>query len=92
MHTAAESSCAAAWHRQLKGCLCRERTLKGWLVGARALQLVLFHGCYHDASGNWPYDPVHCPECLGLPEEVAHVKQVGWWLTHAGLQRSRASR
>lgn len=36
--------------------------------------LVLFHGCYHDASGNWPYDPVHCPECLGLPEEVAHVK------------------
>ncbi|KAL4447290.1 hypothetical protein ABPG77_007323 [Micractinium sp. CCAP 211/92] len=36
--------------------------------------LVLFHGCYHDASGNWPYDPIHCPECLGLPEEVAHVK------------------
>lgn len=42
-------------------------------------QLVLFHGCYHDASGNWPYDPTHCPECLGLPEEVAHVKQVGTW-------------
>jgi len=34
----------------------------------------MFHGCYHDASGNWPYDPVNCPECLGLPEEVAHVK------------------
>lgn len=43
-------------------------------VPAPAPQLVLFHGCYHDASGNWPYDPVHCPECLGLPEEVAHVK------------------
>lgn len=54
------------------------------------LQLVMFHGCYHDASGSWPYDPNHCPECLGLPEEVAHVKvgaddasravgNVVWW-------------
>ena len=41
------------------------------------MQLVMFHGCYHDASGSWPYDPTNCPECLGLPEEVAHVKQVG---------------
>lgn len=35
----------------------------------------MFHGCYHDASGSWPYDPDGCTECLGLPEEVAHVKQ-----------------
>lgn len=88
------------------------------------VQFVMFHGCYHDASGSWPYDPVsgraqrqlcphsavsswwpafgcpgaaspphaqlahalshlpsadlpqvNCPECLGLPEEVAHTKQ-----------------
>lgn len=47
------------------------------LFPASVPQLVMFHGCYHDASGSWPYDPVHCPECLGLPEEVAHTKQVG---------------
>ena len=35
----------------------------------------MFHGCVHDASGSWPYDPVSCPDCLGLPEEVAHTKQ-----------------
>ncbi|EFN58232.1 hypothetical protein CHLNCDRAFT_57065 [Chlorella variabilis] len=35
--------------------------------------LVMFHGCYHDASGSWPYHPKHCRECLGLPEEaLAH--------------------
>lgn len=44
------------------------------------LQLVMFHGCFHSASGSWPYDPANCPECLGLPEEVAHVKQAGWLL------------
>ena len=38
-------------------------------------QFVMFHGCFHDSSGSWPYDPQNCPECLGLPEEVAHVKQ-----------------
>ncbi|KAI3428005.1 hypothetical protein D9Q98_006391 [Chlorella vulgaris] len=37
--------------------------------------LVWFHGCVHDASAGWPYDPEDCPECLGLPEEVAHTKQ-----------------
>ncbi|KAL4424170.1 hypothetical protein ABPG75_001471 [Micractinium tetrahymenae] len=41
--------------------------------------LVMFHGCNHDASGSWPYDPANCPECLGLPEEVAHVKQALAW-------------
>lgn len=39
------------------------------------MQFVMFHGCYHDASGSWPYDPKNCKECLGLPEEVAHTKQ-----------------
>ena len=24
-------------------------------------QFVMFHGCYHDASGSWPYDPVSAP-------------------------------
>ena len=43
------------------------------------LQVIYFHGCVHSASGGWPYDPVHCPECLGLPEEVAHTKQALAW-------------
>ena len=36
--------------------------------------MVVFHGCHHDASGSWPYDPVNCPECRGLPEELAILK------------------
>lgn len=31
-------------------------------------------GCAHDASDFWPRS-VACPECDGLPEEVAHAKQ-----------------
>ncbi|EFN58162.1 hypothetical protein CHLNCDRAFT_141972 [Chlorella variabilis] len=31
---------------------------------------IWFHGCVHDASAGWPYDPDECPECLGLPEEA----------------------
>ncbi|KAL4422469.1 hypothetical protein ABPG75_008666 [Micractinium tetrahymenae] len=40
---------------------------------------VFFHGCNHVASHSWPYDPASCPECLGLPEEVAHTKQALAW-------------
>ena len=39
------------------------------------LQLVMFHGCQRDASAGWPYDPLVCSECHGLPEEVARTKQ-----------------
>jgi hypothetical protein len=39
------------------------------------LQLVIFHGCSHNTSDGWPYDPLGCSECVGLPEEVAHTKQ-----------------
>ncbi|KAL4422484.1 hypothetical protein ABPG75_008681 [Micractinium tetrahymenae] len=40
---------------------------------------VFFHGCSHAASHSWPYDQASCPECLGLPEEVAHTKQALAW-------------
>ncbi|PSC72221.1 Histone H2A [Micractinium conductrix] len=42
-------------------------------------QFVFFHGCQHLAFHSWPYDPKNCPECLGLPEEVAHTKQALAW-------------
>ncbi|EFN56835.1 hypothetical protein CHLNCDRAFT_51615 [Chlorella variabilis] len=37
--------------------------------------LAMMHGCAHDASDFWPRDASACPECDGLPEEVAHTKQ-----------------
>lgn len=36
--------------------------------------LFMAHGCVHDAADFWPASKA-CPECSGLPEEVAHTKQ-----------------
>lgn len=35
----------------------------------------VFPGCVRTGYGFWPYDARGCPECAGLPEDVAHVKQ-----------------
>lgn len=49
--------------------------------------LLVLPGCARWGPGFWPHDPVGCPECVGLTEDVAHTKQalargyailVGW--------------
>lgn len=35
---------------------------------------VFIHGCKHDPY-SWFYKSPRCPQCTGLPEEVAHSKQ-----------------
>ncbi|EFN58062.1 hypothetical protein CHLNCDRAFT_142323 [Chlorella variabilis] len=37
--------------------------------------VVSFPGCARAARGHWPYDPVYCKECFGLPEELSLTKQ-----------------
>lgn len=39
--------------------------------------VVFFHGCARLSNGYFPYNPTACPECIGLPEELALTKQVG---------------
>ncbi|CAB9524171.1 expressed unknown protein [Seminavis robusta] len=36
--------------------------------------LFVAHGCHHNAEDWWPSTPDVCPECIGLPEELAIVK------------------
>eukprot|EP00978_Attheya_sp_CCMP212_P030365 scaffold111402_cov45-Attheya_sp.AAC.2 len=36
--------------------------------------LFLAHGCHHSMTDWWPKSDETCPECIGLPEEVAIVK------------------
>ena len=31
--------------------------------------LAILPGCARSAQGFWPYDPAHCPECLGFTED-----------------------
>ena len=33
------------------------------------------HGCARSARAFWPYHANNCPECMGFPEHVSHVKQ-----------------
>lgn len=38
--------------------------------------VVFFHGCARLSTAFFPYHPTVCPECIGLPEELALTKQV----------------
>lgn len=37
--------------------------------------VVFFHGCARLSTSFFPYHPTACPECIGLPEELALAKQ-----------------
>ena len=40
-------------------------------------QFVMFHGCYHDASGSWPYDPVSAQaQRSAAQRSIAHAALV----------------
>ena len=47
------------------------------LPAARPLgTVVFFHGCARLSNSFFPYNQAACPECIGLPEELALTKQV----------------
>lgn len=37
--------------------------------------VAMLHGCARSATGFWPFDPHHAPDCTGFPEDVSHVQQ-----------------
>ena len=37
--------------------------------------VVFFHGCARLSTSFFPFHPTACPECIGLPEELALAKQ-----------------
>ncbi len=53
-----------------------------WLASALPAErpvgtVVFFHGCARLSNSFFPYHPTVCPECIGLPEELALTKQAG---------------
>eukprot|EP00978_Attheya_sp_CCMP212_P004397 scaffold9605_cov45-Attheya_sp.AAC.5 len=47
-----------------------------WQLPPKEVKGILFlaHGCHHSMTDWWPKSDETCPECIGLPEEVAIVK------------------
>jgi len=56
--------------------------------------LFVAHGCSHSHTDFWPSSPSVCPECLGLPEELAivHIARLHGLVVVAVSSRDRHSK